>query len=127
MTDVVKLNTAPAEAKAGFCMTPTAQLITDVLATCRDCGWIGVIAGNPGVGKTSAATDFAQSNPDVYFCRMTRTAARLQPGLVRIGAVLSGIVQPTMGANAVQDEIIHRLDSSTLSDYPRKMLVIDEA
>jgi|GEM_PF-1917215 len=124
MTEVITLREPPPEPKGDFCLTPTARDIHNLLRTCQGHGWLGVVIGEPGTGKTAAITDYAE-RPDrgeVRLCRMTRAASRLQPGLVRLATVMGGPASPNMAASELQDTVLYRAMCMT-----NGLLILDEA
>lgn len=57
--------------KGPFCLTPTAQDIIDLLDYSRENGEIGVVVGNPGVGKTMTFAHYAQHDSLAHLCTFT--------------------------------------------------------
>lgn len=124
MTEVISLRNEEPEAKGEFCLTPTAQDIINVLSTCQARGWIGVVVGEPGTGKTTAVRAYCKDAEfGVRSCRMTRTAAKLQPGLVRIVNDLGGYVEPNLGADDVY-QVLVRLARGAMKGG---LIILDEA
>lgn len=124
MTEIVNLREPPPEPKGDFCLTPTARDIHNLLRTCQSYGWLGVVIGEPGTGKTAAITDYAArpESGEVRLCRMTRTAAKLQPSLVRLAEVMGCGAMPNMAAAELYNAIRYR--TGWMSNG---LLVLDEA
>jgi len=124
MTEVVNLREPPPEPKGDFCLTPTARDIQNTLRTCQSYGWLGVVVGEPGTGKTAAITDYATQPEadDVHLCRMTRAAVRLQPGLVRLAEVMGCGAGPNWAAAELYNAIQYRAKWMT-----NGLLILDEA
>lgn len=122
MADIVTLPKDSREKKSGFCLTPTAQDIFSALTICRNNRKMGCIVGGSGIGKTTTIIEFAKRNHGVTLCRMTKAAARLQPGLVRISSELHAYATGNMGSADIYDAIVRTLA------YPgHDLLVLDEA
>lgn len=123
MADIVTLHTAAAGEKPGFCRTPTAVGILNALGSCHKHRKMGCIVGGPGVGKSTAVAEYVRERRDATVCRMTKAAARLQPGLVRIVNALGGYVATQMGSADLAEEALNRL-----RDVHRpQLLILDEA
>ena len=60
----------PAPDASGFVLTPTAEAVISHLDYCQRYGELGLIVGNPGVGKTSAINHYARSNEHVTVVEM---------------------------------------------------------
>lgn len=122
MSEVISLHKDSAPANPGFCLTPTAQEITDLLSFCQHYGQIGVVVGDPGTGKTTAVRAFREVQSDVVYCRMTKAAAKLQPGLVRLAHALGAYPSPNGGANELYQDIVRTMEMRS-----NLLLILDEA
>lgn len=123
MTEVVTLLREGGKANGEFCQTPTARDIMNVLSVCQAQGWIGVVVGQPGTGKTTAITAYAgESWSGAKVCRMTRAAAKLQPGLVRLASAIGAYVEPHRGAHDIHQELV-----VVASNMDRGLIILDEA
>ena len=67
-----------------FCTTPTAKAILDLVAYCRDTKGMGLIIGNPGVGKTTALTQFAITFYEAKLCSMSPAHSSMSGALKRV-------------------------------------------
>lgn len=71
MTEVIELvNRMP---EGDFCETPTARKIFNLLDYCRAKRWIGLVAGAPGVGKTTAIRRYAATHKGIFVCPLSRS------------------------------------------------------
>ncbi len=104
-----------------FYEIPTARRILDLISICKECGYIGLLVGNPGVGKTTALKHFADKDDDAYYCAMA-------PALRSMSGVLMEVcrVMGTMPARTVSEthEILCHLAEW---NGAKKALLIDEA
>lgn len=122
MSEVISLHKDDAPANPGFCLTPTARDITSLLTFCQRYGQIGVVVGDSGTGKSTAVQAFQEAHSGVVYCRMTKAAAKLQPGLVRLAHGLGAYVSQNGGANELYQDIRRTLELR--SDL---LLILDEA
>lgn len=122
MSEVISLHKDNAPANPGFCLTPTAQSITNLLTFCQRHGQIGVVVGDPGTGKTTAVRAFQEAQAGVVYCRMTKAAAKLQPGLVRLAHAVGAYASPNGGANELYQDIIRAMEMRS-----NLLLILDEA
>lgn len=124
MTEIINLREPDPEPKGDFCLTPTARDIHHLLHTCQSFGWLGVVVGEPGTGKTAAITDYAAraEGGDVRLCRMTRAASRLQQGLVRLAEALGCGSMPNVSASELYNAVRYR--AGWMSNG---LLILDEA
>jgi len=106
----------------GFCETPTARGILQVLHTCYldPRGGIGLIVGNAGIGKTTTIKHFAARNEGVQICTMDRTMGTMVAALSAICKKLTGHPAPKR-AREISEVIINFLAWNGL------ILIIDEA
>jgi DNA transposition AAA+ family ATPase len=65
---------------------------------------------------------FPEAQDGVVYCRMTKAAAKLQPGLVRLAHALGAYVSPNGGANELYQDI-----RGTLELRSSLLLILDEA
>jgi DNA transposition AAA+ family ATPase len=105
-----------------FCDTPTAIDIRNVFHICHVEGELGIVTGEPGVGKTSAAQRYVAASRCAYLITMSPATSALVPSLTRVGEGIKAF--PSTGsACAWSDAIRGRL--SYEEDQP--VLLIDEA
>lgn len=79
MAEVLKLTVPEPPRKGGFCLTPTAADILDVLKSCHEESGMAVIAGGPGVGKTQAITYHAVNSNTAWVITVHESARDLFP------------------------------------------------
>lgn len=108
--------------KSTICATRTAAAIDRLLASCHHHRLIGVVIGEPGTGKTTAAGDYTARRRDAVYCRIPKSADKLQPGLLRIGAALGGYTVPNASANDAYFEVVRALQYREGA-----LLILDEA
>ena len=60
----------------GFVMTPTAEAIVSVLSYCQSYGELGLIVGDPGVGKSKTIAHYAEATEHVVAFEMPRLPTR---------------------------------------------------
>lgn len=114
-------------AKDGFALTPTARSIHAVLHTCRHARVLGLILGEPGVGKTEAALAYSESDAAVFYIKITKAITCVRDVLKALCEQLDIYVDKSTGdrdrfitiARALRDQ----------RDWPNSppLLVIDEA
>jgi len=100
--------------------TPTAERILAALGYAHMAGDVAVIYGGAGVGKTTAAREYARRFPNVWIATMTPATAGVTTALEEVCLALGFRELPGGGAR-MQRELIARLQGS------EGMLVIDEA
>lgn len=99
MTEIIQLVN---ETESGaFCETPTARRVLELVTYCRDYRDMGIVVGNPGVGKTTALRHYADTHEGAYFCTMQSSMASLSAALAHICNAL-GEYAPTKAAEASQ-------------------------
>ena len=108
--------------KPAVCPTRTAEAITRLLSSCHAYRLLGVVAGEPGTGKSTAATAYASAHPNALYCRMVKSAERPSPGLRRIAAAVGGDAAANAGADGAYQAIV-----SALRERPDALVVLDEA
>lgn len=118
MTDVIPLfNKGSPD---GFCETPTAATIINAARYCLVNQRMGLIVGEPGIGKTTALRHFTQSTMGVHF-------VTINPTLRTLHAALSHIAQEIgcyPGGRARETyEILER----GLGRRHGRLLILDEA
>lgn len=104
----------------GWVSTPTAERILAALAYAHMAGDVAVIYGGAGVGKTTAAREYAARFPNIWIATMTPATAGVTTALEEVCLALGFRELPGGGAR-MQRELIARLQGS------EGMLVIDEA
>lgn len=126
MTEVINLHPTPAESKGDFCLTPTARHIMGVLSVCQQRGFLGVIVGEPGTGKTTAVNAYVEGQKDAAVaCRMTRSAAKLQPGLVKLATEIGAYVAANWGSHDLYQELVSR--TRRFTKFQPGLIILDEA
>ena len=73
MAEIVEFH--PPDA-SGFVMTPTAEAIVSLLDYCQRYAELGLIVGDPGVGKTTAIAHYADNTAHVTAFEMIRLPTR---------------------------------------------------
>ena len=108
MSNVTNLHADPPQANSGFCMTLNAQRMMALFSTCQDRGELGLLVGESGVGKTTAALAYAREANDLgaTYCRMIGAAAKRQPGMIRIADALGSKVSPNASAYEAHSAIL---------------------
>nr|WP_294563560.1 AAA family ATPase [uncultured Rhodopila sp.] len=110
-------------AKLGdFCETATATDLEILFRVCQAEGELGIVTGEPGVGKTTAAQHYAARNDFAFHITMSPAASMLVPCLARIGEAI-GTYPSGSGACAWSDAIRSRIRS----EPEAQLLLIDEA
>ena len=106
----------------GFCETPTVRNIWRVVDYCRNFRDIGVVVGEPGVGKTTALTKYDALNGGYICTPSPAMSASLSAALRMIGETL-GVYLPMRVSE------VHRLICNRLSGYreSKDILIVDEA
>ena len=102
--------------------TPTATDITNVFHLCHADGELGLVTGEPGVGKTSAARRYVAGRADAYLITMSPASSTLVPSLVRIGEAVRAYPSGTSGSawsDAIRKALSYEPDP--------QVLLIDEA
>lgn len=107
---------------AELCDTPTSDALGHVFRLCQAEGELGIVTGEPGVGKTSAARRYAASMEAVHLITISPATSGLVPCLERIGAAV-GAYPSNSGSSAWTEAIRFRLAQEP--DAP--LLLIDEA
>lgn len=104
------------------CNTPTAASITALLGYCQDFGELGVVVGEPGVGKTAAVKSYVAGRAGVWLVTLSPSTSALVPCLTLICTTIASFA-PNTGALDVRGAILNRL-RCYLDPCP---LIIDEA
>ncbi len=104
-----------------FCPIPTAQRITDLVTICKEAGYIGMVVGNPGVGKTTTLEHFARNNNGAYLCTMS-PAIRNMTGALSVVCKAIGAT-PERATWETHEIICHQLKWRD----GERVLLIDEA
>lgn len=105
-----------------YCDTPTAIDIRNVFHICHVEGELGIVTGEPGVGKTSAAQRYVGTAHCAYLITMSPATSALVPCLTRVGERI-GAYPSSVSACAWSDTI--RAHLAYEDDLP--VLLIDEA
>jgi DNA transposition AAA+ family ATPase len=72
--------------------TPTTESLAQLFNLCQMEAEMGVVTGEPGVGKTSAACRYVAGAEDAYLATMSPATSALVPCLARIGASVGAFV-----------------------------------
>jgi DNA transposition AAA+ family ATPase len=105
-----------------ICDTPTMTDLANLFHLCQADGELGIVTGEPGVGKTTAARRYAADNPGARLVTMSPAASALVPCLARIGEALGAFAGATGAcawSEAIRATLAHQIG-------PR-LLLIDEA
>lgn len=102
--------------------TPTMTDLSNVFHLCQAEGELGIVTGEPGAGKTTAARRYATDSKGAYLVTMSPAASALVPCLARIGEAI-GAYPGSSGACAWSDAIRAAL-AYPISPH---LLLIDEA
>lgn len=105
-----------------ICDTPTMTDLANLFHLCQAEGELGIVTGEPGAGKTTAARRYAADNRGAHLVTMSPAASALVPSLARIGGML-GAFPSRSGACAWSDAICAELSYQL---HPH-VLLIDEA
>lgn len=112
--------------KPGFCETPHTQAIFRVLDACQKNGWLGMIVGEPGVGKTTAIKEYAKCHSEplarAFYCRMPKAARSPQAALHCIARAVGADAPPNVSAIELLEIIVDHL---AMQDPG--LLIVDEA
>ncbi|MBQ4419386.1 MAG: AAA family ATPase [Synergistaceae bacterium] len=106
------------QAEIGYIDTSVSLSIIDTARNCHIGSRIGIVTGESGLGKTTAAKHYAEQNPDVLvvYGRPSMTSKSLIREIARkVG------VDPTGAVDDVFMRIVYRLKDSG------RLLIIDEA
>lgn len=98
-------------AKDGFAMTPTASSIHSLLHMCRHARVLGLVIGDPGVGKTEAALAYGYRDRDVAYLKVTKSISSVRPFLKALCEALDCYVA---------------VDTRSPGDHERFKVVVDE-
>ena len=104
-----------------ICPTHANQRITRVLSACDTYRLFGLVIGEPGTGKTSAAEHYAASHEDAVYCRMGQSAHNTRAGLGQIASALG------MRLNGASEDDAQKAIASHLGYSDSRFLVLDEA
>lgn len=106
------------QAEIGYIETSVCRSINETARNCHIGKRIGIVTGESGLGKTTAAKHYAESNPDVLiiFGRPSITAKSILKEIAR-----KVFVDPTGGVDDVFMRIVAKLKDSG------RLLIIDEA
>lgn len=123
MTNEEKLSGTMKTHKLGsFCETPTAFDLRNLFRVCHLQGELGIVTGEPGVGKTTAIQDYIARTPLAYVATLSPAKSRLVQCLECIGESI-GAWSSGAGAGAWSNAIRSRLRG----EYDPQVLLIDEA
>ena len=128
-TGVISMSATPSvpgeasPANPEICPTHANQRITRVLSACDTYRLFGLVIGEPGTGKTSAAESYAASTShgDATYCRMGQSAHNTRTGLGQIASAL-GMRLDGASEDDAQKAIAYHL---RYSDSP--FIILDEA
>ena len=102
--------------------TPTARDLTNVFRICQADGELGLVTGEPGIGKTSAARRYVAGRAGAYLITMSPASSALVPSLARLGQVVGAYPSGTGGcawSDAIRKALSYEPDP--------QLLLIDEA
>lgn len=105
-----------------ICDTPTMTDLANLFHLCQAEGELGIVTGEPGTGKTTAARRYATDNSGAYLVTMSPAASALVPSLARIGEALGAF--PSSSGACAWSNAIHAALSYQFNPH---VLLIDEA
>ena len=105
-----------------FCATPTASELSRLFQICQLGSELGIVTGEPGVGKTTAARHYVETTRQAYLVTMSPATSAVVPCLTRVGQGI-GACPSQSGAYAWSDAIRRWLNV----EAEPKLLLIDEA
>lgn len=123
-TTIINIADHKRTAKEGFAPTPTARSIHAVLHTCRHARVLGLILGDPGVGKTAAALAYREEDADIVYLKITQPISCVRDLLKEICKQLDIYVDKSSGDCERFQSIVQGLTGPHLSP---PLLLIDEA
>lgn len=123
-TTVINIADHKRIAKEGFALTPTARSIHAVLHTCRHARVLGLVMGEPGVGKTEAALAYREEDGNVFYLKITKAISCVRDLLKAICEQLDIYVDKSTGDRERFHSIVQDLTRRRSSP---PLLVIDEA
>lgn len=100
--------------------TATAERILSALGYAQMAGDVAVVYGGAGVGKTSAAREYARRYPNVWIATMSPATAGVTTALEEVCLAL-GMRELPQGAARMSREIVARVRET------RGLLIVDEA
>ena len=118
MSEVVEL--VKPGAQSWFCRTPTAINILRVVDYCREYKDIGMIVGDPGVGKTTALQWAASNDSNIVYCV-------LNPAKSALSSVLELICTLTAGHSPNTCAQKHEVVCHWAEWQENALLIVDEA
>ena len=101
--------------------TPSASRVEAALSYAQLAGFLAVVHGAAGTGKTVACERYARQNPNVWLATMSGGAITPHACLRRVAAACGGRAREAKGAADLEDAIAARLRGT------RGLLVVDEA
>lgn len=108
----------------GYCKTPTGNDIHNLLSICRQFNMMGMVVGEPGTGKSTAAEAFSNVDNGVVLCRMTKATGELQPMLVRLCEAMGAGNSPNQSKAELYELVLYNLTQYFASS---PLLILDEA
>ncbi len=105
-----------------FCDTPTLKGLLELFRFCQSNREMGLVTGEPGVGKTTAARHYAAGEPTVHLVTMSPASSGLVAALSRIGNALSAY--PATSSGSAWSDAIRTV---LAYDPDPHLLLIDEA
>ena len=85
---------------------------------------MGVVIGEPGTGKSTAAAAYAANEKGVVLCRVTKAASDIQPLLVRLCEALGENVTPNQSKADLYETALWSL---TQPFKAKNLMLLDEA
>lgn len=119
VTEIVPIFSGIAD-ETDFCHTPTAQLIFNAATLCLDRKMLGLVMGDPGIGKTTALRRFAEVTPRVVYMAMSPARRSMTSALGYIMGQLTSY--PLQRLTEIHDGLVNIFLQRQL-----RMLILDEA
>lgn len=121
--EILPFDKRPDQPPPSFVMTPTATDIIRLIEYTRDHGDIGLVIGDPGLGKTTTLLHFADSNRDAAYVMLGAARAGLTPALKTVAEEVKAYAE-----RQSSHELFEAICTSLTRYHDAyKVLLIDEA
>ena len=124
MSEVINLHPAPAAGKSELARTPSFQAIEAMLGAVQRFGMLGLILGQPGVGKSTAIGAYAQEHRHVTVVRLTKAGARVRATLIHLLKEMGRYIPTQSSDGELLEDVVNQLS------WPNSrgdLLIVDEA